>query len=155
MAEKGRQLLDVLMIRRREWATKCVYCGRDVVNMRLMPAEFKARHIGGYDKVEFFIKDHRHIALACTADHYFDRCYGGHSELNNILPACRPCNNMRSTGRDVPLCVDCRRNRRTRYKRCEECHRAKVVKHEEHCARERTMGALIRSIRQTFEVANA
>lgn len=148
MGDRGRLMLDVLMGRRNEWATHCVYCGRDVVNIRLMPPEYAPRHIGGLDKVEFFINGRRHIALAVTADHYFDRCYGGRSTLNNILPACRPCNNMRSTGRDVPLCIDCRRNRRTRYKRCEQCHRAKIVRHEECCAFERAMGALIRSLRE-------
>lgn len=146
MPEKGRQLLDVLMSYRREWATQCVYCARTVVNMRLMPSEYKPRTIGGLDKVEFFINGHRHIALACTADHYFDRCYGGRSTLNNILPACRPCNNMRSTGHGIPICIDCRRSRRTGYKRCEACHIAKTVRHEECCAQERTMGALIRSV---------
>jgi hypothetical protein len=106
----------------------------------------RPRLFGGLDKVEFFINEHRHVAMACTADHYFDRCYGGRSSLNNILPSCRPCNNSRSTGRDFPICVDCRINRRTRRKRCEPCHRAKMVKHEEHCARERIMGALIREM---------
>lgn len=106
MGEKGTQLLDALMIRRREWATACVYCGRTVVNMRLMPPEYAPRHLGGRDKVEFFINGQRHIAMACTADHYFERCHGGRSELNNILPACRPCNNMRSTGRDTPRLRD-------------------------------------------------
>lgn len=123
--EKGREILDVLMGYRNEWVTQCVYCGRDIVNSRLMPAEFNPRFIGGdRDKVEFTIKGHKHLALRATADHYFDRCYGGHSVLNNIVPSCRPCNGTRSVGREWPICIDCLRNRALYDKRCGSCHHA-------------------------------
>lgn len=148
MGDKGQLMLDVLMIRRREWVTQCVYCGRDVVNMRLMPSEYSPRYIGGYDKVAFFINGHRHIAMACTADHYFDRCYGGRSALNNILPACRPCNNRRSHGRDQAMCIDCRMNPRTHGKRCARCRRVNDLKKLDNDERQRLEGALIRSLRQ-------
>lgn len=154
MPDKGRQMLDVLMIRRGEWATTCVYCRRDVVNIRLMPQEYKPRYLGGRDKVEFFINNRRHVAMVCTADHYFERCHGGRSELNNILPACRPCNNRRSAGRETPICIDCRVNPRTRYKRCETCHQAKVVRQEESHALDRLTGEIIRGIRGSFKVGN-
>ena len=123
MPEKGRQLLDVLMTRRGEWATSCVYCGRDIVNTRLMPSEYNPKSVGN-GKVAFYIQGFRHIALYATADHYFDRCYGGRSTLNNILPACKPCNNARSFGREWPVCVECRTRRRIHRKRCVPCQQA-------------------------------
>lgn len=147
MAEKGRQLLDVLMGYRREWATKCVYCGRTVVNMRLMPAEYAPHHYGGLDKVRFTINGRDHIAFAVTADHYFERCRGGHSELNNILPACRPCNNFRSHGREIPKCIDCLINRRTHGKRCADCRRAMDLKGLENDEWQRWKGQLYRALR--------
>lgn len=125
MPEKGRLMLDVLMTRRREWATSCVYCGRTIVNTRLMPTEYEPQMIGGdKDKVAFVINGRRHVALRATVDHYFDRCYGGRSTLNNILPACKPCNNGRSWGREWPLCIDCGFYRRIERKRCVGCYRA-------------------------------
>lgn len=123
MGEKGRQMLDVLMTLRNEWATECVYCGRTIVNTRLMPEEYKPAYCG-HDKVSFFIKGRRYTALRATADHYFDRCYGGRSTLNNILPACQPCNNGRSFGREWPLCIDCTVRRRIYKKRCFPCQQA-------------------------------
>ena len=121
---KGAAILDALMSQRREWATTCVYCARTIVNTRLMPSVFSPQLIGGdLDKVDFTINGHRHRALRATADHYFDRAYGGHSTLNNILPACRPCNGTRSTGRDAPKCIDCRAAGRLYGPRCPTCHR--------------------------------
>lgn len=123
-------MLDVLMASRGDWATPCTYCGRTIINLRLMPAQYLVERFG-HMRVRIAVNGRRYTHLVATADHYFDRCYGGHSALNNILPACSPCNNARSWGRQWPLCIDCGARRQLVTKRCAPCQLAVEIREAE------------------------
>ena len=95
MSARAVMMLDVLMRRRNEWVTNCVYCGDIIINVRLCPPEYIVKRLEG-KKVLLRIRKRLYRYKIATADHYFERQVGGHSDLNNILPACQTCNNGRS-----------------------------------------------------------
>lgn len=59
-----------LEVLHKEWQTKCAYCG--------VPTKLDAK-----------IKEQR---IAATRDHFIPRSAGGGSGRNNLVLACKPCN---------------------------------------------------------------
>lgn len=89
--QANNKLLRVL----RRLGSECFWCGRALVALRSIPQQWilKLTYAMVTWKGERGDVQHRHIA---TADHLVELRNGGKSNIENLVPACRPCNGRRA-----------------------------------------------------------
>lgn len=72
---------------------KCNWCGRSLVHLKALPPQNVVATDG--DWVLFVADNILYRRMVATVDHINPIERGGTSDIDNIVPACRPCNGHR------------------------------------------------------------
>jgi hypothetical protein len=108
-----------------KYGLTCTFCGEHLVDADMMPKKFWVELKGDY--LTWKTSDGTvYTNLFLTMEHLVPISCGGKTTIENVVPACQPCNHQRMPGYGIktrkPRLCKCGRRRKPAYKRCEECH---------------------------------